>query len=60
MAFGDDGRRVTEWQRPTVNPDGSITVPVVPITDEVTFIGWTLTSERGVIAEGDFAPLDEP
>lgn len=30
VAFFNDGRRVTEWQQPIVNEDGSITVPIVP------------------------------
>lgn len=30
VAFFNGGRRVTEWQRPSLNDDGSITVLIVP------------------------------
>lgn len=58
IAFGNNGRRVTEWQRPTVNPDGSVTVPVVGINGGERITHWSISStEHGPLVEGAFVPL---
>lgn len=48
IAFSNNDRRITEWQRPTLNDDGSITVVPVGIHAGEVITAASITDVDGV------------